>query len=248
MHHMCCGAPSGLKVILYFRPTAQVTDFHENVERSVPRQAKGITTFICLPKHQSLNFAKSFRVPIPRLHCVLTSPLSCTLFLCGTTTEWLVKSRKINITPYQWLTNELSISWEQLWKQPRLTKIRQPSNTPLITSNYVLSSFDTYTSIPCPILMHHMCCGAHGNLKVILYFRPTAGWPTFMKTLSGVFLGRLKVLLPLSVCRSTNRLISLSLFGFQSRGYIVYWPVPYHVPCSCVEQLQSGSSSLARLT
>ena len=69
-----------------------------------------------------------------------------------------------------------------------------------------------------------------GGLKVILYFRPTR-WLRcfFMKTLSGVFLGSLKVLLPLSVCRSTNRLISLSLFEF-----------PYHVPCSCVEQLQSG--------
>ena len=106
MHHMCCGAPSGLKVIM---------------TSSVPL---GL-----IPGAQPLNFAKSFRVPIfPAIEQKsIFQVLSYTEYLCGTKTEWLVKSRKINITPYQWLTNELSISWEQLWES--LTKIDQDPST-----------------------------------------------------------------------------------------------------------------------
>ena len=101
---------------------------HEKLVLWCAQWSKGNTNFRPLNwEHNrliSLSLSGSDRL---RLHCVLTSPLSCTLFLYGTTTEWLVKSRKINITPYQWLTNELSISWEQLWES--LTKIDQDPST-----------------------------------------------------------------------------------------------------------------------
>ena len=58
---------------------------------------------------------------------------------------------------------------------PRSVNLRTPH---LNQSNYVLSSFDTYTSIPCPILMHHMCCGAAGGLKVIMTSSIPLGHPT----------------------------------------------------------------------
>ena len=130
--------PGGLKVILYFRPN-WVDSFFMKLKISTRR----------------VHVQKWAQIGTPAGHGVLlTSPRGymCTdqspimyQFLCGTTTEWLVKSRKINITPYQWLTNELSISWEQLWESlnqdwPRSVNLRthtwscltmfcQPSNT-----------------------------------------------------------------------------------------------------------------------
>ena len=133
MHHMCCGAPSGLKVIM---------------TSSVPL---GL-----IPGAQPLNFAKSFRVPIfPAIEQKsIFQVLSYTEYLCGTKTEWLVKSRKINITPLS-MTDKRVVDF----LRTALRKLNQdwPRSVNLRTPLWSRLTMFCHPSIP--ILMHHMCCG-----------------------------------------------------------------------------------------
>ena len=140
------------------------------------------------------------------------------------------------------------VDWEQLWES--LTKIDQdPSTFETPWSRLTVFCHPSIPTLVSPVLsLCTICVVVAQRPKGNTNFRPNWVTDFFMKTLSGVFLGRLKVLLPLSVCRSTNPLNFAKSFRVPIPRLLVYWPVPYHVPCSCMEQLQSGSSSLARLT
>ena len=130
-------------------------------------------------------------------------------------------------------------NFEKAW--PRPVNLRTHT---WITSHSVLSSFEIYTSIPCPILMHHMCCGAAGGLKVTMTSSIPLGHPTtsFFMNLK---ISTRRVCFLLHVGGSTA--ISDVKYAWKPEAiYVLRSPINAH--SACAEQKQSGSSSLARLT